>query len=122
MDASLPPELVRYFDRMIEKIEGHPNYSVNVRNAARNGEHFILNYHTHGPEHGYCVSICTRVESMAALGLDVPLEELCHIRGIAQAEEDCEPLMTVLGLRLVEHYSLTAEPRIFLNGKPFAGG
>ena len=77
---------------------------------------------SHGPEHGYCVSICTRAESMAALGLDVPLEELCHIRGVAHEEADCEPLMTVLGMRLVDHYALTAEPRIFLNGKPFAGG
>jgi hypothetical protein len=121
MDASLPPELVRYFDRMIEKVEAHPAYSVNMRNAARGGEQFILNYHTHGPEHGYCVSICTRVESFAALGLDVPLHELCHIRGIARAEEDCEPLMTVLGLRLMEHYGLASEPKIFLNGKPLSG-
>jgi hypothetical protein len=120
MDTSLPPELVRYFDVMIEKIEAHPNYSVNLRNAARSGASFILNYHTHGSGHGYCVSICTRVESMAALGLDVPLEELCHIRGIAEAEEDCELLMSVLGKRLREHYELANEPRIFLNGKPFA--
>jgi hypothetical protein len=119
MDESVPPELVRYFDRMIEKIEAHPSYSVNVRGAASAGERFILNYHTHGPEHGYCVSICTRVESMAALGLDVPLHELCHIRGIAKDEADCEPLMTVLGMRLAEHYALKEEPRIFLDGKPF---
>jgi hypothetical protein len=120
MEEALPPELVRYFDRMIERIETHPSYSVNVRNAAKSGDRFILNYHTHGPEHGYCVSICTRIESMAAMGLDVPLHELCHIRGIAKEEEDSEPLMTVLGLRLREHYDLKEEPRIFLNGKPVA--
>ena len=28
----------------------------------------------------------------------------------------------IKGLRLIEHYALTAEPRIFLNGKPFADG
>jgi len=120
MDESIPPELSHYFDLMIERIEGHPSYSVNLRDAVRNGEPLILNYHTHGPGHGYCVSICTRLESMAALGLDVPLNELCHIRGIAKEREDCELLMTVLGLRLVEHYKLTSEPRIFLDGKPFS--
>ena len=119
MDASPPPELVRYFDLMIQKIEAHPSYSVNVRGAARAGEPLILNYHTHGPGQGYCVSICTRVEGLAALGLDVPLQELCHIRGIAQEREDCEPLMSVLGARLIDHYGLASVPRIFLDGKPF---
>jgi len=119
MDESQSPELVRYFDVMIEKIEAHPSYSVNLRGAARAGEPLILNYHTHGPDHGYCVSICTRVEGLAALGLDVPLQELCHIRGIANEREDCEPLMSVLGARLVEHYGLKNAPRIFLDGKPF---
>ena len=118
MDASFPPELVRYFDAMIEKIEAHASYAANVRDAARNGERLILNYHTHGPGHGYCVSICTRVEALATLGLATPLHELCHIRGIAKEREDCEPLMSVLAARLVEHYSLAQVPRIFLDGKP----
>ena len=79
--------------------------------------------------HGLCKALVARGHAVTVLTtdvhgegrLDVPLAELCHIRGIAKEEEDCEPLMTVLGLRLIEHYALKEEPRIFLNGKPLPG-
>lgn len=122
--GSLPamdPELLQYFDHVCDKIAAHPSYSVKVENAARAGEQFILNYHTHGPGQDYCVSVCVRNESLAQFGLPAPQEELAHIRAIGKTSEDCGPRMEAFAARLADRYGLKRMPAVFLDGVPFAG-
>ena len=120
MSAPLPPELCEYFDHAIEKIEQHPTYAGNLRRAVAAGEALILNFHTHGPDQGYCTSICVSEGRVEALGLRGELRELVHLRGIAEHEEDCGPMMTVFAARLVERFGLALVPETWLNGAPLA--
>jgi hypothetical protein len=115
-----PPEAqVRaFFERLIDKVVAHPRYGAAVRSAVDEGRELVLNYHTHGEGHGWCVSICTRGAGVALLDLGEPLEELAHIRGIAKEEALCDPLMGVFAERLIERFSLASRPRIYLNGAP----
>jgi len=119
--TAMDPELLQYFDLVCDRIAAHPSYSVKVGKAARAGEQFILNYHTHGPGQDYCVSVCVRNESMAQFGLPAPQEELAHIRGIGKTSEDCGPRMEAFAARLVERYGLRRTPVVFLDGVPFTG-
>ena len=119
MDEIDPSRDMRaFFERVLEKLAQHPRYAVAVQRAAERERPLILNYHTHGPAQGYCVSICTRDEKLAVFGLEAPLEELAHIRGVAQREEQCDPLMGVFAARLRERFGVREEPLVFLNGRP----
>lgn len=117
----MDPALLEYFDRVCDRIAAHPSYSMKIENAARAGAPFILNYHTHGPEQDYCVSVCIRDETLEKLGLPAPTEELAHIRGIGSRSEECGPRMEAFAARLADRYGLKRTPAIFLAGAPFAG-
>ncbi|MFN0008242.1 MAG: hypothetical protein ACKVXR_10065 [Planctomycetota bacterium] len=112
--------LLQYFDLVCDKIAAHPSYGAKLENAVRQGDRLILNYHTHGPDQAYCVSVCVRNETLAQLGLPAPLEELAHIRGIGKSREECGPRMEAFAARLVVRHGLRQEPVVFLDGDPFA--
>lgn len=114
----MDPELLQYFDLVCDKIAAHPTYSAKVESAARAGEQLLLNYHTHGPGQGYCVSVSVRNESLARLGLPAQPEELAHIRGIGKTREECRPRMEAFAARLADRYRLKTAPSIFLDGAP----
>jgi hypothetical protein len=120
MASTHPPELCRYFDHAIDKIEQHAAYSQNLARAIEAGQPLILNYHTHGPGQGYCASICVNEGEVALLGLRGELRELAHLRGIGQREDECEPLMTVFAARLAERFELAQLPETWLDGQPLA--
>jgi hypothetical protein len=108
------------FERMIELIEAHATYGPAMKDAAAAGAQIILDYHTHGPGTGYCVSIAKK-KGLPMLGQPQPLQELVHIRGVGQDPTQCQALMSALGQELVAHYQLKQTPLIYLNRKPFAG-
>jgi len=115
----MDPELEQFFDLVCDRIAAHESYSVKLAKAVGAGEPLILNYHTHGPDQTYCVSVC--VENRTSAGHGPTLEELAHIRGIGQRREDCGPRMAVFAARLVDRYGLERAPVVFLDGVPFAG-
>jgi hypothetical protein len=117
-DSQLDPEATRFFDGIIEKIVQHPQYSRNLADAVEARQRLILNYHTHGPGHGYCVSVSVKPRGLPVLGQKPLLEELAHIKGIASRPEECEFLMTVFGSRLKAYYELAETPEIYLDGNP----
>ena len=107
------------FERLLELIDGHPQYGPAVKQAVADGSEVVLNYHTHGAGQPYCVSIASRPRGLLpVVGQNLPLEELAHIKGIGQTEEQCRPLMSTLGEELMRHYSLDQQPGIYLNGHP----
>jgi hypothetical protein len=117
----MDPELLRYFDLVCDKIAVHPSYSVKLEKAAGANEQLILNYHTHGPEQDYCASVCVASKARVEHGLQTPLEELAHIRGIGTSAEECGPRMAAFAARLVDRYGLKRMPLVFLDGLPFVG-
>jgi hypothetical protein len=107
------------FERLMQLIEGHANYGPALREAAGRKARLVLNYHTHGPEQDYCVSICEQARNvLPVLGQLLPLSELAHIKGVGKTEDQCEVLMTELGDELQRHYELDQRPAIYLNGSP----
>ena len=114
-------ELARYFDVAIERIREHPVYSVNMQAASQAQQQLILDYHTHGPGHGYCASICVREALVPGLDVGSDVRELVHLRGIGREEVECEGLMAAFAERLVQHYALEREPIVWLNGAPREG-
>ncbi len=114
----MDPALVQFFDLVCDRIATHESYSVRIVKAVAAGEALILNYHTHGPDQTYCVSVC--IQSRASAEQQPTLEELAHIRGIGETLEDCGPRMTAFAASLVERYALERAPVVFLDGVPFA--
>lgn len=106
------------FESLLQKISEHPTYAKAMDAAVAEGVPLVLNYHTHGPDTGYCISICAWREPVIKLLGEGELEELVHIRGFAKEEADCVPLSTAFGQALSHRYSLKQEPGIYLNGKP----
>ena len=107
------------FEELIQKIGAHDNYGPAMESAASRKASLVLNYHTHGPGSGYCVSICSKEKSfLPVLGQAAPLEELVHAKGIGQTEDQCLPLMAPLAQELSVHYGLESPPEIYLNGEP----
>jgi len=92
-----------------EQIQVHPKYSSNIKQTVDVGKPFYLDYHSHDSDGKFCVSIRT--------GQDKD-DELCHIKGFGKNEEECKPLMSMLGNKLKEFYKLDYTPQIFLNGQP----
>lgn len=115
----MDPALLQFFDVVCEKIAAHPSYGPKVEDAVRSGRQLVLNYHTHGPEQGYCVSVCIRNDALAQLGIDSPLEELAHIRGIGKTREECAPRMEAFSARLLARHRLAKTPVVFLDGEAF---
>ena len=118
---AMDPALLEYFDHVCDKIAAHSSYSMKLDEAARVQAQLVLNYHTHGPGQGYCVSVCARDESLALLELPASQNELAHIRDIGKSREECGPLMEAFAERLVDRYGLKRRPVIFLDGAPLTG-
>jgi hypothetical protein len=110
--------LASYFDEAIRRIREHPTYAGQMQAAAQAQEQLVLNYHTHGPGHGYCASICVDEPGIGALRLGGGLRELVHLRGVGREKEDCEPLMDAFASALVRHYRLDRRPLTWLDGAP----
>jgi hypothetical protein len=110
--------IAQFFDRVIDKVEAHPRYATLVRRAIADGRELVLDYHSHGARHGWCVSICSPGTGVPQLGIAPPLDELAHIRDIAREEAHCDPLMAIFAERLVARFALAAPPRVYLNGAP----
>jgi hypothetical protein len=123
--AAHDPQLLAFFDMVLEKIAEHPSYGQAVSAAAQGGRPLALNYHTHGPGQGYCASVCALDGETPDFGgllrLGGELEELAHIRGIGQSEAECGQRMSVFAARLRDRYRLGREPEIYLNGRPWQG-
>jgi len=113
------------FQPLIQKILEHDSYGPAMAEAVEKKAPLVLDYHNHGPDSGYCVSICEPSPLALELGrpgsADSGLRELVHIRGFGQTEEQCVPLSGAFGKALEEHYGLDHPPEIYLNGKPLTG-
>lgn len=118
MTSDLPPHVLDWFERILDKLEEHATYGPAMKTSRARGDRWILNYHSHGAGQPFCVSICFREEKLAVFGLPAPLEELAHIRSFGPDEEMCVPMSTAFGKRLVARYPGAAEPLIFLQGEP----
>jgi len=110
--------LASYFDEAIRRISAHPTYAGQMQAAAQAQEQLVLNYHTHGPGHGYCASICVDEPGIGELKLGGGLRELVHLRGVGRTEEECELLMAAFASALVRHYRLERRPITWLDGAP----
>ena len=108
------------FERLIEMVTKHESYGRAMAGAVKAKLPLVLNYHTHGPDTDYCVSIAKKVQDPLEFfePKKTSLEELVHIRGFGEQEEDCIPLCATLGRELIEHYGLEDAPEIYLNGEP----
>lgn len=109
---------IAFFELVCDRIATHPSYAANLEQAVSQGDRLVLNYHTHGPEHGYCVSVCVDRRLLPALPPN--LEELAHIRGIGTTREECEERMGAFATVLVERYGLAEVPLVYLDGVPLA--
>jgi hypothetical protein len=120
------PALVAFFDRVLDLIGEHASYGPAVSRAAADGRPLALNYHTHGPEHGYCASVCALDGPTLDLGglmrLGGELAELAHIRGVGKSEGECGMRMAVFASLLRARYRLTRDPEIYLGGQPWHPG
>lgn len=109
------------FEKLTELIEKHPNYGPAMKEAAVAQAQLILDYHTHGPGTGYCVSIAKKKHNpLKFIGQAEPLIELVHIKGVGQEESQCFALMNDLGRELMAHYQLKQTPLIYLNKHPYS--
>jgi hypothetical protein len=118
MPDELRTQLLSFFDVAIDRIREHASYGPQLERAARDQRELVLNYHTHGPAHGYCASICTVDGAVPLIGLPGELTELVHLRGIAKELAACEPMMDAFAERLVERYGLLHRPVTWVDGKP----
>jgi hypothetical protein len=120
------PALVAFFDLVLERIDQHERYGPAVRRACEDGRTLALNYHTHGPEQGYCASVCALDAAALDLGgvlrLGGDLQELAHVRGVGRSEAECGPRMAVFASLLRARYRLTRDPEIYLDGQPWQAG
>lgn len=120
------PALVAFFDMVLDRIAGHDRYGPAVGEAAAAGRPLALNYHTHGPDQGYCASVCALQAPSADLGgvlrMDSELTELAHIRGVGREAAECGMRMAVFASLLRARYRLAEPPEIYLDGQPWHPG
>ena len=120
------PALVAFFDMVLDRIAEHESYGPAVRRAAADGRSLALNYHTHGPDQGYCASVCALDGATLDLGgllrLGGELQELAHIRGVGREQRECGMRMAVFASLLRARYRLTRDPEIWLDGQPWHPG
>lgn len=110
-----PDPLIAWMDDLIQRIEAHASYGPAMRKAAEDRLTLVLNYHTHGPGHGYCLSILSRPHpGLQVLGQPSVLKELVHVRGFGRTAEEGEPLLQLLSARLQSHYRLEKAPEILI--------
>ncbi len=119
MEPQAPSAFDELFDALIQRLQTHESYGPAMTECSTKQAQIVLNYHTHGIGHGYCVSIATLEASLIPiLGQQPRLKEVAHIRGIGQEETQCVPLMTLLGKKLQQTYHIQKTPAIYLNGHP----
>ncbi len=108
------------FATLIEKIEEHASYGPAMREASKVGGTLALNFHRHQGNDRFCVSIC-RVE-LSPIKVLVSetdaLQELVHIEGMAESEEDYLPLCVAFSNALCEHYNIEQPFELYFNGEP----
>lgn len=116
-----PKPKKQMFEKLIQLITTHASYGPAMADAVKAQLPLILNYHTHGPDQDYCVSISAKEHDPLQFfePKKTSLQELVHIRGFGPGENDCIPLCTKLGRELIEHFGLENPPEIYLNGDPF---
>jgi hypothetical protein len=124
--ATFDPGMVAFFDAVLERIEAHGSYGPALRRAAETQAPLALNYHTHGPDQGYCVSVCALAGETLDLGglmrLGADLTELAHIRGVGRGADECGMRMAVFASLLRARYRLRRDPEIYLDGRPWESG
>jgi len=118
MNDEIPPQVLDWMERILDKLAEHPTYGPAVKTSHARGDQWILNYHSHGAGQPFCVSLCWRAEKLAIFGLPAPLEELAHIRSFGQTAEQCVPMSKAFGECLLERYPGAKEPLIFFQGEP----
>ncbi len=105
---------------LMQLIDKHATYGPAMLEAIARGVPLVLNYHDHGGEGSYCVSICAK--ETAALDLLMKgvedLRELVHVEGFGPNIEECRPRSEALAVTLMAHYELDRLPEIYLNGAP----
>jgi len=108
------------FSTLIEKIEEHATYGPALKNAAAEQRPMVLNFHRHQGNDRFCVSICTvELSPIKVLVSEKDaLEELVHIEGMAESEEDYGPLCAAFSNALCEHYDLEQPFELYFNGEP----
>ncbi len=110
------------FEGLVQKIAEHPTYGPAVERAVAAQHPLVLNYHTHGPDTGYCISVCALVEPVIRLLGEAELEELAHIRGFGKSEDECRLLTSAFAEAFGARYELAGAPLTYLNGRPFDEG
>ncbi|MEX1025258.1 MAG: hypothetical protein WD226_09290 [Planctomycetota bacterium] len=107
-------------DQLLQLIDEHPAYGPAMRKAVDAGVPLVLNYHDHGGQGTYCVSIAAK--ETAAFDLLMKgvenLRELAHVEGFGPNVEECRPRCEALAVTLLAHYELERLPEIYLNGEP----
>ena len=109
--ASIP-----MFETLADKIATHARYGPAVTAALETGYPLALNYHNHGPDTGYCVSVCALKPDLLQLAANAELDELAHISGFAQSEADCAAKNDAFIAALRARFQLTSDPLPYLNG------
>jgi hypothetical protein len=107
-------------DQLMQLIDQHGSYGPAITEAIEKGVPLILNYHDHGGQGAFCVSICAK--ETAAIDLLMKgvedLRELVHVEGFGPSIEECRPRCEALAVRLLAHYELPRMPEVYLNGEP----
>ena len=108
------------FTTLIQKIDEHATYGPAMKKAAADGSNLVLNYHQHQGNDRYCVSICVKELSPIKILISEkePLDELVHIEGVAETEDEYLPLCVAFSNALCEHYGLTESLELYFNGEP----
>lgn len=96
-----------------EKLQQHEGYARALRHAVDTNRKLILNYHGgHDPDK-FCVSILAAVDSTESVA-----EELVHVKGIGNYEEEGNPVTSMLAEVLKDFYGLDYLPERRLSGVP----
>lgn len=108
------------FEGLIQKITEHDTYGPAMQQAVAEGADLVLNFHSHQGNERFCVSICARELSPIKILISEkdPLDELVHIEGMAQSEEDFEPLCAAFSNALCAHYGLKEPFELYFQGEP----
>lgn len=108
------------FSSLIQKITEHETYGPALQKAADEGAQLALNYHRHQGNDRYCVSICTvEMSPIKVLVSETDaLQELVHIEGVAESEDEYLPLCVAFSNALCEHYGMAESFELYFNGEP----
>lgn len=107
-------------EQLMRIIDEHATYGPAMRAAVAEGTPLVLNYHDHGGQGTYCVSICakhTAALDLLTKGIE-DLRELVHVEGFGPNLEECRPRCEALAVVLLDHYDLEKLPEVYLNGEP----